>query len=176
MAVYIIGQAASRENQGMQALSGRSGRRIAEWAQIDQVWDLFHTMNLIREYPGRKEDGKAGDNFSMERAHRKAMVLLDRICSKKMQNETLLVLLGANVGRAFNLPIHELSWYQHVTHPTGVHMVVVPHPSGANRIWNDPANVDEAKLFWRTLALGLSFAPYQMRAHNFDAQGSIQHA
>jgi hypothetical protein len=76
MAVYIIGQAASRENQGMQALSGRSGRRIAEWAQIDQVWDLFHTMNLIREYPGRKEDGKAGDNFSMERAHRKAMVLL----------------------------------------------------------------------------------------------------
>lgn len=53
----------------------------------------------------------------------------------------LLVLLGSKVCAAFGVPFMPFT-----AHPGyWQRMVILPHPSGRCRIWNDPKAVDEAK-------------------------------
>lgn len=56
------------------------------------------------------------------------------------------LLLGARVAEAFGIdrgPGEWLQWYK--SPQTRAHLVTVPHPSGLNRWWNEPANVAAAE-------------------------------
>lgn len=48
----------------------------------------------------------------------------------------VLILLGHRVASAFGI---KASLFEEVAHPTGARILVLPHPSGRCRIWNDQA-------------------------------------
>lgn len=48
-----------------------------------------------------------------------------------------VVLLGAKVARAFGLPYRPFT--------RSAHLFLLPHPSGLNRIWNEPGSVHRAR-------------------------------
>lgn len=52
-----------------------------------------------------------------------------------------VVLLGPAVAEAFEIPRMKFEWCQWIDHPSwDMHAIftVIPHPSGANRLYNDP--------------------------------------
>ena len=54
-----------------------------------------------------------------------------------------ILLLGQNVARAFFVVRYPLLTWLDAS--LGEHLMIVPHPSGMNRFWNDLTNVDLAR-------------------------------
>ncbi len=79
-----------------------------------------------------------------------------RAAAKKLREEPdgskwphVVVLLGAKVKKAFALPM-ELPFFEAIhLHPV---VVSLPHPSGLNRLWNQPGAVRRAREILHTVA------------------------
>ena len=129
-------------------LSGAAERRLARLAGLSlAAFDrIFDRVNLLREWPGKKErlehhtraedyrkHQSAGDLFNLELA-RAAAGGID------VERRVLVVLLGVGVARAFGLPSKLLT-----LHARGACTVLVfPHPSGVSHFWNGSANAARA--------------------------------
>ena len=99
-----------------------------------EVFDKFDRMNLL--------DGAAGwRNFAARRA---AVGMRD-----KLRGRTVMV-LGNRVWDAMNLPseCHQFNGVRR----NGSLYYRVPHPSGLDRVYNDPGNREAARLLFRAVA------------------------
>lgn len=96
---------------------------------------------MLDAFPGK--EGR-GDAFPM----REARARVDSLVPKLAGN--VVVLLGKRVAAAFGMK--RPKYLERVKH-RGLDVVVLPHPSGVNRWWNDARNVHRASacmgLLWR---------------------------
>jgi hypothetical protein len=99
------------------------------WSTPPEAYEAFSALfvprNLLPEYPGRAWPGDAA---------RKAAAAL-----RTQAGVVPWVLLGRRVATAFGLGAASYFWWYEMSFgPT----VVIPHPSGKNRLWNDPGVAD----------------------------------
>lgn len=139
----FVGQAASKnmDDEGkLDALAGGAAYRkfaIPLGFDLDEWLWAFKRVNLLNFYPGSA--GK-GDKFPIDLAERAAMRL------EPMMSGFRVLLVGQLVARAFLVPrIEYCRWNRTAEYD----YAVVPHPSGVNRWWNDPANVAHFDEWWK---------------------------
>ena len=132
--ILLVGQAPSRYGDPDKPFDGRSGKRLAELAGVDQLESVMDMMNLINEWPGK--NGK-GDDFPFEEASQAA-------ANADVGGYDLVILAGRSVARAFG---HGKRPYLEIFFDDDreVEMMVFPHPSGVSRWWNDEGNVRRAR-------------------------------
>ena len=142
MRPLIIGQAPSMEHGEDEALSGRSGERLARFCglTIPEFLETFDRENLVETFPGKA--GK-GDRFPGPREARR---LAER--SRPGVGGRRVVVLGFSTAAAFDLTHPTLTFAPH----WGAEFAFSPHPSGVSRWWNDPENLRRATAFWVELA------------------------
>jgi len=112
----------------MQSAAGRLLAMLRElgWTRGDYL-RTFARANLLGYYPGA--------SFPVGRARPEAPLLAQRLAPRP------LILLGRGVAMAFRFPTDEvLCWQDYVLEHTLVRAAIVPHPSGRNLWYNDPAN------------------------------------
>jgi len=138
MSLLLVGQAPSSDTNGRAPFSGRSGRRLAELMGMthEEFLDRVPATNVLPCYPG-KSRGAKGDAFPMNQAVASARTM-------EFGDAKLVVLVGKNVARAFGRKDHD---YFEEFELRGRRAVIIPHPSGVNRWWNEPVNVETARLF-----------------------------
>lgn len=125
-AALLVGEAPARQ-RNRRALDGGSGDRLARMAGMEDRAELLRTfdaVNLLGRWPGAKGKGTSWDAARARRAAVRAP--LRGVC----------VLLGARVAAAYGLA--DLGVFQWAKLPRAL-AVVVPHPSGINRAYNDEA-------------------------------------
>lgn len=153
--ILIVGQGPSKSGVGKMPLDGDkgSGAKLAELAGVtaEQLHEKAECINLLTEWYG--SNGK-GDKFPMEFAKENAASLKPLFAQYKH-----VILLGSNVAAAFGYKSKTLHWFG--KDPL---IAIVPHPSGVNRHWNDPANVEHAKLFLTPLFGGVLIRTEEVRA------------
>jgi len=94
-------------------------------------------INLLDKWPGK---GLKGDKFPMREAEVAARVKLEKLKNR------VVVLLGANVARAFGFRAFKYGEWYEIRDPLNYARVVVPrvtvipHPSGVVRYWNIEEN------------------------------------
>lgn len=175
-AYLLVGEAPSQDlsckNLEM-VLACKSVRRVPstmqsiEWLGAEHGWLLNFVLatthvNLLPGYPG---PGKRGSEFPLVRGREEAELFMQRLrepsivtavgslhefSERFFPSPTLILLAGRRVARAFRL------WTPTYLEETqvvgiGVPVVVVPHPSGVNRWWNDRGNANQAKKFLERL-------------------------
>lgn len=143
-------------------LSGAVGERLARWSGLEPepggtrygqwYWPLveaFECRNLIERYPGPQGRGAA---FPLDLAREAARELIPDMDGRRV------VLLGSRLPRALYLEESPFEWRDVDVTESGFHMryAVIPHPSGLNRVYNDPVNVERASA---TLREALERAP-----------------
>lgn len=149
--LLFIGQAPSRETDGLPPFVGKCGRFLAELLGTTQEAMLrdYDFLNVLERWPG---PGVHGDLFPMPEAKERAKLLLDGPCRGRA-----VVLLGNNVARAFGLKrfqYMELYQVREDADPTQVKVplvTVIPHVSGVVRHWNRPEARLAAAKFLRGL-------------------------
>jgi uracil-DNA glycosylase len=139
--ILIVGEAPGRRPG--QPLSGRCGDRLAALLQLPrQLWDLsgeVSACNLLDRWPGPAGKGSAfPTGLARLRAHELAC---------RLDAGTVVVLLGRRLARAARVQAAYFEWGS----LGRARCVVVPHPSGVNRWWNDQANQDQAARFFARL-------------------------
>lgn len=133
--LVLVGEApAGSGSEATPALEGLVGRRLAQMMGVDYAAYIANTTrrNLF-ETP---DEGKFWyTTIARHRAIRLAGDFLDG---------DWVILLGAKVAAAFSaadLPLYRwTSWQRY-------QVARVPHPSGRNRMYNDPAEVERASRF-----------------------------
>lgn len=131
------GHSETRYHIDRYALTGMSGKRLSELSGLTLIEFArrFERTNVVLrpelwEYPLIVSANVAE---LMERMH---------------ERKTLL--LGTRVAAAFkSLEVPLFEW---TTRWTDVTVARIPHPSGRSRWWNEPANVERARVFMSTLA------------------------
>jgi len=133
----FIGQAPGHPGP-VRPLEGRNGKRLASLlgVSVEEYLSGTDRVNLLNEYPGRAGNG---DAFPLDAARAAAREMLPRLKGR------VVILLGRGVARAFGVRANFLE----IEHRDGVTFATIPHPSGRNRWWNDPANVERAARFLR---------------------------
>ena len=134
--VLFVGQAQSRTTASKPPFSGASAKRLATW--LGQTHEDFleshDVMNLVVGWPGRAR-GVRGDAFDARAAGEAA-----RLAPTAGRH---VVLLGRAVAAVFGLDGHEpLST---VSSGIGTVFLLLPHPSGINRWYNEPQHVARAR-------------------------------
>ena len=149
-------------------LDGSAGARLSRLAGVpaEILWQVCHRRNLIEKYPGKKPISKtklryseshseqyklhnsSGDNFPLAEARQNA-------ASMDLSPYALVIVLGLNVARAFNLVNAKLfrryRWEGEAgKRPNPVSsdsawdgqtmILVFPHPSGVSHYWNTRDN------------------------------------
>ena len=146
--VLIIGQAPALKDDRTSPLSGRTGHRLATLMDMDmeEFLTTFDRANLFNKFPGKAESG-GGDAFPLRQATTNAFKLMQ---DNPPDNYRAVILLGKNVAKAFNIQKPEFFEWGGSTHrpPT----VVIPHPSGLNRWWNELSNEKIAREFLNEMA------------------------
>lgn len=129
------------------AKAGLTGLLRTQHGELfDFVMDTRHA-NLLKTWPGAARRGSA---FPMAEARVAADAFLEVI--EIVQPEAIL-LAGRRVAAAFRHHMHHrgTDYFEHLE-LEGREARVVPHPSGVNRWWNDPANRERARKFLAELA------------------------
>ena len=144
--VLIIGQAPAQKDDRTSPLSGRTGRRLATLMNMDmeEFRTTFDRANLLNRFPGHRVG--AGDAFPIQQATINAHKLMQ---NNPPDNYRAVILLGKNVARAFNLQNPEFFQWDRTHRPF---TVVIPHPSGLNRWWNEKSNQRVARKFLNEMA------------------------
>lgn len=140
MKPLLVGEAPSRTSDPAVPFSGRSGDRLRELLGRP-LEDAFEIRNLLAEWPGAAAKGSAWDRG----AARERAVEITRL---DWYRGRLLVAVGRRVARAFALPALPYLEVVGEKYPAAV----LPHPSGVDRWFNDPQNVEAARAFLRSLA------------------------
>lgn len=148
--LLFVGQAPSRTSDPSRPFSGQCGKFLAELLGTSQEDMLakHDFINVLDTWPGK---GLGGDKFPMAEAKQAAMGKLDLLRGKTV------VLLGANVARAFNvsefryLGIYEIRSRENVLDIVASPVTVIPHPSGVNRYYNSVENKLTVSKFLREL-------------------------
>jgi uracil-DNA glycosylase len=130
--IGLVGQAPSRRGDPRKPLAGPNGRKIADLAGMS----YDELIACRRKHLNAHYNGKTGDRFDHAKGNLNAAdVLLDWRVER-------IVLLGKNVARCFgfrDLPfLAEISVY-------GRRFLIFPHPSQANRWWNERKNERRAR-------------------------------
>ncbi len=127
--VLFVGQGPSQHGDPWKPLEGIVAVRLAELLGIHPVNFIkkYARINLNTEWIGKA--GK-GDVFDVVEGRRAAKNLL-------MGSWTHYVLLGRNVADCFGLEIDE-PLQMFCAEGADKHYLLLPHPSGINRWWNDP--------------------------------------
>lgn len=139
MRPVVVGEAPGRGTDPARPLRGDSGRRLARYAglggDVGELARRAERVNLVDRFPGGQ--GK-GCRFPREDARRGARDLLALAPGRD------LLLLGKRVAGALGWTDAEyLRWLP----LKSCRLACVPHPSGVNRWWNDPANRRRARAF-----------------------------
>jgi uracil-DNA glycosylase len=132
--IGLVGQAPSRRGDPRKPLAGPNGQKFARLAGISYDELIACRRRHLNTHYSRKR-GK-GDAFDRAKGNVNAAdVLLDWRVER-------IVLLGKNVARCFgfrDLPfLAEIRIY-------GRRFLIFPHPSGANRWWNERQNERRAR-------------------------------
>ena len=145
MKPLIVGMAPGHGDSS-KPIEGRIGRHLAQLSGMpyEEFLERTERVNLV------EHDVPRG-SWPTEEARARAKVLVQLFVPKR-----IVLLLGRPVAQAFGLGA--LDYFS----PTRASLLgssspaivyVVPHPSGLNRWWNDPANVAQARRFlvgvWR---------------------------
>lgn len=144
----LIGEAPGKHGKpGEPALLGRIGRRLARLMGTNEDQYRWSTRrdNLLPRWPGKAPGN--GSAWPVKQARRAARRMEDGGLFA-FGHDRIVVLLGRRVAAAFGFG--GAKWFKPFI-VYGVTVVVTPHPSGANRWWNEPANVRRAGRFWRTI-------------------------
>lgn len=115
------------------------GTRYGQWTWA--LYDHFECENLIERWPGRQGRGSA---FPMDVARSKAVMMMPRMRGR------VVVVLGSRLASVFTLATK--GWHDKavtydghgVVHQASCQAVAIPHPSGLNRLLNDPAEREHA--------------------------------
>jgi len=129
----LYGQAPSRRSGGKIAFVGApNGTLLAELAGVpaDTFHELVDCRNLLTEYPGRS--GPKGDDFPMAKARSAAAIERGTWGA-----HDVVLFAGRSVASAFRFGT--LDWFEWTRAQDGQLVVLIPHPSRVNHMWNDPA-------------------------------------
>ena len=112
--IYVVGESLG---------SGGTRRRLASMFEVpeDEMMDAVVWLNLY-EYPGTRPERYV------------------RLVEESAATEDAIVLLGRRVQRSFGLDGQD-ALTEIVRSGGGPVILCLPHPSGLNRWWNDPAHV-----------------------------------
>lgn len=139
--LLFIGEAPSRPigGPGWAPFGAGSGLRLATWAGLTP-YGMRKRARLINLFDD-PVDGWSAKEAAWSARRLWASVALER---------DVVVLLGRKVATAFDLAhVEPFVMFQ----TSGPAMAMIPHPSGRNRYWNEPAHVDQAERFLRGLLL-----------------------
>ena len=138
--ILFIGQApGSRAASDQQPLVSKNGScRVARIAGLTTEAFLAkaEAVNIFPKWPGRASKG-GHDAFDVEQA--------TRLAAEMTIEGRHVVYLGRNVARAFGHPRAE--FFATLADARATTAWCMPHPSGANRWWNDPVHREEARAF-----------------------------
>lgn len=133
--VLLVGEAPTRTGPKFPRPGDTpTGKRIAA---LGGQW--IPRCNLLTYYPG--QSGK-GAHFPLSDGREAAQRLL-----RRTPKRVTLVFMGKRVANAFGWQGDYLKWGL----LNGREIVTMPHPSGVNRWWNDPRNVELASQFVASL-------------------------
>lgn len=118
----------------MPPFSGRSGKKLATWAGVEDLHEHFETRNIYDHWTGTWQKGK-GDYWNAKDAFEVADRMLPDLAGRTV------VCVGQRVARAFGL--RKLAMFESIERFGGT-WYVIPHPSGLNKVYNDAALVEEA--------------------------------
>lgn len=121
--IYVVGESLG---------SGGTRRRLAALFEVPEaeMMDAVLWLNLW-EYPGARPERYV------------------RLVEESADPTDAIILLGRRVQRAFGLEQQEP--LTTIVRGSGTTILCLPHPSGLNRWWNDPAHVVEATTALRAL-------------------------
>jgi hypothetical protein len=126
--LFVIGESPSKTSDPAVAFSGRSGARLR---RLGLDLDTCVRSNLFPEHVTR---------WSAPEARRAAREHAPGLAGRRV------LFVGVRVARAFGVDPYPLMDWQL---DDRFEYAVVPHPSGANRWWNEPSNVETARWFFR---------------------------
>lgn len=135
--VVLVGEAPARSAGVLppdMALTGYTGRRIARWAGVSdgRYMGTTERWNLLDEapvsWPVALAKNRADNLEALTRGRR-------------------VILVGTRVAEAFGFHWPPFTWGP--PDELGGRLAWIPHPSGRNRYYNDPANVALAEGFLR---------------------------
>jgi uracil-DNA glycosylase len=116
-----------------------SGNRLREHLGLtDQQYVRLRKMNLCT--------GK----WTKEAAHAGAMLELH------LRKWDVIVMLGKKVREAFD---QKIPFFTATEVPTGTRLISLPHPSGLNRLWNEPDARSKARALVRQYAPEITSGP-----------------
>jgi uracil-DNA glycosylase len=148
--VVLVGEAPGRATDPARPLSGRTGAALERLAGLPpgSLPEAFELVNVLDRWPGRSGCGPhPGDGFPLGEARKAARRLLRTLVGRRV------ILLGGRVCRALGVsPEPILAWREVIGIGGAIAVAVVPHPSGVNHWWNDPANRSEAAEFMASAA------------------------
>lgn len=144
MRILFVGQSPSKSTEGLAPMAGRSGDFLAYLLGLskEEMFEQHDFVNVFPFFPGKNALGQ--DLFPLQEAKSHAARLLP-----KFENR-VVVLLGKNVARAFNVP-------PNVQYLTRMHtrvtdsVWIIPHPSRVSRHWNISENILVVTKFLREL-------------------------
>lgn len=148
MKPLLVGQAPARSGDG-RPFTGASGRRLCSLLEIESYDDLAHLLDMTNLIPQiqPKIKGKKGDSFDRALAKRAAIRIYTQ-CVEEGRDRVILA--GKGVAAAFLPQQQAINYFQRYL-TVSIRICVIPHPSGVNLFWNDPANVEKASRFLRAI-------------------------
>jgi uracil-DNA glycosylase len=136
MKPLIIGEAPGPNGDPAKPLDGRPAQRLLECMQATSAGEeftrtlgaLFEIRNLLDE-PAARPEGSKGTDWNEDAARLAALKLVVLV-----ERGQPTVLLGKRVAKAWGKQTDYWDWSPNSVRP----VVVIPHPSGIVRLWNDP--------------------------------------
>lgn len=149
MRTILMGEAPGQGFDGKPPFSSRSGDRLRQLLGVEDLTEVFEVRNILARWPGK---GKSkGAAFPLVIARARADEFMQKLYGKP---DRRIIFVGGRVAKAFRtrgtVPMMEwttfwrgstMSWCQNH------HFAILPHPSGVNRWWNEPENVELARQF-----------------------------
>lgn len=152
MTLWLVGEAPAQGFDGRPAFSSSSGQRITQLIGMD-VRSVFRCVNLLDRWPGKSDRGK-GSEFPLNDARLRALKYSRRLFMPGDE----LILAGGRVADAFRVrkAVEHFEWTDlcwgtdmklDLDDAEQIRLSTIPHPSGVNRFWNSPDNVQTARTF-----------------------------
>ena len=142
MKILLIGQAPSYNGNPSAPLSyGPTASKIIKLLGIHErrYFKRFDRINILDYWLGKFSKG---DKFPMREAKRTARIKSYVISGRR------ILFVGLATARAFGFDYAPLRWRKF----NGGIAAILPHPSGVNKWWNDPANRKTARRFMSSVA------------------------